>query len=115
MYRGLGIIVDPGMCNTFGIFCGDGSASSLPGIPNAPAPTAPAVPVGYQGGLLTGDPQALINSTIDPSAAQDRLNIANWFAQVNAANQAGNPPPLTGNTLALLVIGGIALLALLKR
>ncbi len=120
MYQGLGVIIDPGLCNTFGIFCGDGSGSYLPGIPNPPKPApAAVVPGAYDtGGFLTGDPQALINATIDPSAAQDRLNIANWFGQVNAANVAGeNPSPLGGTfpTLAVLAIGAVALFALVKR
>ncbi len=114
--RGLGIIVDPGMCNTFGIFCGDGSASTLPGVAAIPAPSAPAVPPGgYQAGNLTGDPQAIINSVIDPSAVQDQQSITNWFGGVNATNQAGTPAPMSGTGLALLAIGGIALLAFLKK
>ena len=116
MYRGLGVIVDPGFCNALGIFCGEGTGSTLPGIPNPPAPTAPAVPPGgYSTDLLTGEPQAIINATIDTSAAQDRSNLAAWFGQVNAANVAGESPTFSGSSLALLAIGGIALLAFLKR
>jgi hypothetical protein len=65
--------------------------------------------------VLTGDPQSIINSVIDPSAAQDSQGIVSWFGGLNATNQAGLPAPMSGTTLALLAIGGIALLAFLKK
>lgn len=81
-----------------------------------PMPTGAAVvPGATQPDLFTGDPQSIINSAIDPSAAQDRSNIKNFFASVNSALQidpsAGAPAgPGTDYTTVALVIAGAAAL-----
>jgi hypothetical protein len=115
MYGGLGASSSASWCDPtdplWCVLCGNCLDTSPPTIA---APNAPGVPAaGYQPGLLTSDPTAILNSIIDTSAAQDNAQIQRFFAGQNLLNTTTGTPNYT--MLAVLGVGVIALLALVKH